>query len=66
MMGVSNAVRELTDPQPVEAESLRLHLVRDHGRAPHEIAGLPLGHVHELEHFDQTMGLLTLHHSHTT
>jgi hypothetical protein len=37
----------------------------DHGRPPHEITGLPLRAVHELEHFDDTMGLLDLHHRHT-
>jgi hypothetical protein len=43
---------------------LRDHLVRDHGRASHEIDGLPLGAVHRLEHIDQTMGLLDLNHRH--
>src|SRR6478609_3279677 len=41
----------------VDAERLYDHLVDDHGRAPHEILGLPLDAVHELEHFDVEMGL---------
>lgn len=40
------------------------HLTHDHGRARHEIIGLPVAAVHRLEHFDQTMGLLHLNHSH--
>jgi hypothetical protein len=40
------------------------HLVRDHGRSPHEIAGLPLVSVHRLEHVDQAMELLHLNHRH--
>ncbi|MGZ4615972.1 MAG: hypothetical protein ACXV4A_10440 [Actinomycetes bacterium] len=40
------------------------HLIREHGRARHEIAGLPLAAVHRLEHVDQTIGLLDLSHSH--
>ncbi|MGH8970367.1 MAG: hypothetical protein ACRDV1_10510 [Actinomycetes bacterium] len=43
---------------------LHEHMVHDHGRAAHEIAGLPLTAVHELEHFDETLGLLDLRHRH--
>jgi hypothetical protein len=42
------------------------HLVRDHGRSPHEIAGVSLDAVHQLEHVDQTMGLLQLGHRHSS
>ena len=49
----------------VDDEALRDHLVHDHARLPHELAGLPLASVHELEHFDETMGLLRLRHRHT-
>jgi hypothetical protein len=44
-------------------EDLREHLIRDHGRAAHEVIG-PLAEIHKLEHFDQTMGLLRLGHHH--
>lgn len=64
-MYVADAPRELTDQEPVDAERLDEHLIHDHGRPPHEITGLPLRAVHELEHFDDTMGLLDLHHRHT-
>ncbi len=42
------------------------HLTHDHGRARHEIAGLPFAAVHRLEHFDQNLGLLHLNHRHPT
>jgi len=64
MLHVAEARDDLTDLEPVESERLQHHLVHDHGRAAHEIAGLPLGAVHQLEHFDDTMGLLDLHHRH--
>ena len=44
---------------------LHHHLTQDHGRASREITWLPLGAVHHLEHFDQSMGLLHLNHQHT-
>jgi hypothetical protein len=65
VMYVAKAQRQLTDQEPVEAEWLGDHLIYDHGRPLHEIAGLPLRAVHELEHFDESLGLLALHHSHT-
>ena len=40
------------------------HLVRDHGRNPNEITGLPLAAVHRLEHVDQALELLHLDHRH--
>ena len=43
---------------------LHHHLTHDHGRAVREIAGVPLGSVHHLEHFDQSIGLLHLDHQH--
>jgi hypothetical protein len=43
---------------------LHEHLVRDHGRAHHELNGLPLAAVHRLEHVDQAMELLHLDHRH--
>jgi hypothetical protein len=63
-MNVADAARERTLQEPAEAERLRYHLIHDHGRAPHEIAGLPLADVHGLEHFDDAMGLLHLQHRH--
>ena len=59
-------VIEMTDREPVEAERLDEHLIHDHGRTAHEIARLPLAAVHQLEHFDETMGLLDLRHRHGT
>jgi hypothetical protein len=50
--------------EPLAADALREHLVTVHGRPPHELGDLPLGAVHELEHFDVSMGLLELHHVH--
>ncbi len=47
-----------------DAERLHEHLVRDHHRARHELDGLPLDAVHELEHFDQSLGMLALQHAH--
>lgn len=52
------------DGGQIDAERLHQHLLRDHHRAWHELDGLPLEAVHELEHFDQSMGLLHLHHAH--
>jgi hypothetical protein len=63
-MHVSNAPQERTDQQPVDAEWLVEHLVHDHDRLPREIAGLPLRALHDLEHFEQSFGLLDLHHRH--
>jgi hypothetical protein len=50
--------------QALTMEELREHLVVGHGRAAHELGALPLDAVHELEHFDDTVGLLQLHHHH--
>lgn len=53
------------DDHAADAEQRLLeHLLHDHGRARHELDGLPLGAIHELEHFDQSLGLLDVHHSH--
>jgi hypothetical protein len=48
----------------VEAERLRDHLVKDHGRAEYELREMPLDAIHELEHFDDEHGLLVLDHRH--
>jgi len=50
---------------PLALERLRAHLLHEHRRAPHELAGLPLEAVHELEHFDVAVGLLHLDHTHS-
>jgi hypothetical protein len=63
-MHVSNAPHERTDQGSADAEWLVEHLVHDHDRLPHEIDGLPLRAVHDLEHFEDTIGLLDLHHRH--
>ena len=53
-----------TSGDPFALERLRAHLLHDHRRASHELAGLPLDAVHELEHFDVAAGLLHLDHVH--
>ncbi len=53
---------EAVDPEVLE--QLRLHLLHAHHRAAHELSGLPLDAVHELEHFDAAFGLLQLDHTH--
>jgi hypothetical protein len=63
-MSIADATWELRDHEPVDAQRLDDHLIHDHGRAPHEITGLPLHAIHDLEHFDDAMGLLDLHHRH--
>jgi hypothetical protein len=63
-MYVANTPWERIDQKPVEAEWLDEHLIHDHGRLPHEITGLPLRAVHDLEHFDESVGLLDLQHRH--
>jgi hypothetical protein len=63
-MHVADAARERIDQDPVEAEWLDEHLIHDHRRPPHEITGLPLRAVHDLEHFDESLGLLVLQHRH--
>jgi hypothetical protein len=60
----ATGTQELTDQRCADAEWLEDHLVHDHDRRPHEIAGLPLRAVHELEHVEDSMGLLDLHHRH--
>lgn len=59
-----------TDTTPAHellaADDLREHLVTAHGRAPHELGDLPLDAVHQLEHFDVSMGMLELPHRHGT
>jgi hypothetical protein len=63
-MHVADAARARTEHDPDEAALLEEHLIHDHGRLPHEITGLPLRAVHDLEHFDESLGLLDLHHCH--
>ena len=63
-MSTAHSPRELTDQEPADAQQLDDHLIHDHGRAPHEITGLPLHAIHDLEHFDEAIGLLKLHHRH--
>ena len=48
----------------IEGERLGEHLAHEHGRMLHEIAGLPLQAIHELEHIEAAMGLLQLNHHH--
>ena len=43
---------------------LRDHLLAAHGREIRDLAGLPLAGVHRLEHVEQELGLLHLHHGH--
>jgi hypothetical protein len=43
---------------------LRRHLVRQHGRAGTEFAGLPPADLHRFEHVEQSLGLITLGHQH--
>ena len=43
---------------------LRDHLVSEHGREFRDLAGLPLAGVHRLEHVEDELGLLHLHHGH--
>jgi hypothetical protein len=54
----------MTGDEADETDGLRDHLIDDHGRAAHELTGLPLSAVHELEHFDEAAGLLRLQHRH--
>jgi hypothetical protein len=49
---------------PELLEQLRVHLLHAHRRLSHELSGLPLDAVHELEHFDAAVGLLQLDHTH--
>jgi len=53
-----------TGADPVALDRLHTHLRYEHHRSWHELAGLPLDAVHELEHFDVTIGLLHLDHTH--
>ena len=45
-------------------ETLREHLVREHGRRGHELFGVPLDAVHRLDHVDQDAGMVELEHTH--
>ncbi len=63
-MYAAKSQRVLTHEDHVDAERLGDHLVHYHGRRPQEIAGLPLRALHELEHIEESMGLLDLQHSH--
>ncbi len=63
-MYVAHSSRELTDHEHDQADQLGHHLIHDHGRRAHEIVGLPLRALHELEHIEESMGLLFLRHSH--
>lgn len=61
------ALEQLAAMTPVDAathDRLLAHLIDDHRRQPHEILGLPLDAVHQLEHFDDSAGLLFLGHRH--
>jgi len=51
-------------PDPDTHDQLLAHLIHEHRRLPHEILGLPLDAVHQLEHFDDDAGLLVLGHRH--
>jgi hypothetical protein len=63
-MYVTNSPQELTHQQVVDTDRLGHHLLHEHGRRMDEIAGLPLRALHELEHIEESMGLLDLRHSH--
>jgi hypothetical protein len=65
-MSIAHAPRELSNQEPADAQRLDDHLIHDHGRAPHEITGLPLPAIHDLEHFEEAMGLLQLDHRHAS
>jgi hypothetical protein len=64
-MYVANSPRERSHEEHVDADRIGRHLVHSHGRRADEIAGLPLRALHELEHIEESMGLLDLQHSHT-
>ena len=50
--------------EPVHVDALHDHLVHVHRRRRHELRGMPLTAVHDLEHLDDELGLLLLNHSH--
>jgi hypothetical protein len=58
------AVVHVRDHGAVRHSRLHDHLVREHGRTPREIAGLPLADLHRFEHVEQDLGLNTLSHRH--
>ena len=64
-MDTANHPLEMTGQDDADVERLADHLMHAHGRLPYEIAGLPLRAIHGLEHFDESLGLLALRHSHT-
>ena len=49
----------------MESDLLLSHLIHEHGRAGYDIVGIPLAHLHELEHLEDNLGLLELHHEHS-
>jgi hypothetical protein len=48
----------------VQGNSLRDHMLHDHGRTEQELDGLPLADLHRFEHVEQGMGLNDLGHHH--
>jgi hypothetical protein len=63
-MYATRTTHQRTDQRDADADWLVSHLVHQHGRRPHEIAGLPVRALHELDHIEDSMGLLDLHHHH--
>jgi hypothetical protein len=63
-MHVPDVPRPRTSHESLDADWIVDHLIHDHGRSPHEISGLPPAAVHDLEHVDESLGLLYLHHCH--
>lgn len=64
MSGVAHARELLRVLAVVPDDELFDHLVRDHGRNPHELRMSSLVAIHALEHFDAVVGLLRLDHTH--
>jgi len=60
----ANTAPYRTKHNPALPALLEDHLINDHGRMPHELTRMPLRAVHDLEHFDESLGLLDLHHCH--
>jgi hypothetical protein len=60
----ANTAPQRNNHNPALPGWLEDHLIHDHGRLPYEIARMPLRAVHDLEHFDGSLGLLDLHHCH--
>ena len=60
----ANTAPYRTKHNPALPAWLEDHLINDHGRMPLELTRMPLRAVHDLEHFDESLGLLDLHHCH--